>query len=257
MNQVAGALNLGDEPRGAYDNTQFELYGPGVAAGPGTASPAPGTGIAGTQITFPPGAPAVPEAWVRYWTLSPVTCGTYLLRTAVSNDDDNGWRLRVGLDNDADPTNAPPANSDNPDGIPGTNDELIVGQTQISYQQDTGGVACLTLHEYVSPGLASVTMHNFDMDGNTRVRYYGPSDTYDPTGSDRRHRRDAVCQRPVEPRHPGAAAVTSSPIRRLGGGRSSPASARPTSSSRRRRPGWAPTSASLPSPRWPWTSPTA
>ncbi len=182
MNQVAGALNLGDEPRGAYDNTQFELYGPGVAAGPGTASPAPGTGIAGTQITFPPGAPAVPEAWVRYWTLSPVTCGTYLLRTAVSNDDDNGWRLRVGLDTDADPTNAPPANSDNPDGIPGTNDELIVGQTQISYQQDTGGVACLTLHEYVSPGLASVTMHNFDMDGNTRVRYYGPSDTYDPTG---------------------------------------------------------------------------
>ncbi len=176
MNQVAGSLGLGDEVRNSYDSTQFELYGPGVAVGPGYASPAPGTGIAGTQITYPPGAPAVPEAWVRYWTLNPVTCGTYLLRAAVGNDDDNGWRLRVGTDNDGDPTNAPPANSDNPDGVPGTNDELIVGQTQISYQQDTGGVACLTLHEYVPPGLASVTMHNFDMDGNTRVRYYAPSD---------------------------------------------------------------------------------
>jgi len=186
MNQVAGSLGLGDEVRNSYDSTQFELYGPGVSVGPGYGSPAAGTGIAGTQVTFAPGAPAVPEAWVRYVTMNPVTCGTYLVRSAVltapDGDDDNGWRLRVGTDNDADPNNAPPANSDNPDGIPGSNDEIIVGQTQITYQQDTGAVACLTLYEYIAPGLASVTFHNFDMDGNTRVRYYAPPDTFDPTG---------------------------------------------------------------------------
>jgi uncharacterized repeat protein (TIGR01451 family) len=186
MNNVAGSLGIGDEVRNSYDTTEFELYGPGATVGPGYANPAPGTGIAGTQDTFAPGAPAVAETWVRWVTLSPVACGRYLVRSAVlvapDGDDDNGWRLRVGSDNDGDPTNAPPANSDNADGIPGTNDELIVGQFQISYQQSTGGVACLTLYEYIPAGLSSVTMNNFDMDGNTRVTYYAPSDAYDPTG---------------------------------------------------------------------------
>jgi uncharacterized repeat protein (TIGR01451 family) len=186
MNAVAAASGLGDETRGgALDSTEFELYGPGAVVGPGYASPAPGTGISGSQITFGPGGPGVPEAWFRYWTLNPVACGVYLLRSAVlapQGDDDNGWRLRVGLDNDADPTNAPPANLSDPDGLPGTNDELVVGQVQITYQHDTGGVACLTLYEYVPAGVPSVTFHNFDMDGNTRVVYYAPSDAFDPTG---------------------------------------------------------------------------
>jgi uncharacterized repeat protein (TIGR01451 family) len=186
MNNVAGSLGIGDEVRGSYDSTQFELYGPGATVGPGYANPSPGAGIAGTQTTYPPGAPAVAEAWTRWVTLSPVSCGRYLVRSAVlvapDGDDDNGWRLRVGSDNDGDPNNAPPANSDNPDGIAGTNDEVIVGQVQISYQHSTGGVACLTLYQYIPAGLASVTMNNFDMDGNTRVTYYAPSDAFDPTG---------------------------------------------------------------------------
>jgi uncharacterized repeat protein (TIGR01451 family) len=185
MNAVAASTGTGDEQRNALDGTEFELYGPGAAVGPGYASPGPGSGIAGSRVTFAPGAPGVPEAWVRYWTLSPVACGEYLLRSAVilpQADDDNGWRLRVGFDTDGDPTNAPPANLSNPDGIPGTNDELVVGQVQITYQHDTGGVACLTLYEYIAPGLPSVTFHNFDMDGNTRVTYYAPSDAFDPTG---------------------------------------------------------------------------
>lgn len=188
MNRVSGALVQGDEPRNNYDFTQFELYGPGATIGPGYAQPAPGTGIAGTRVTYPPGAPAVPEAWVRYMTLNPATCGAYVLRSQVlttapgEGDDDNGWRLRVGSDNDADPNNAPPVNSADPDGLPGTNDELIVGQVQITYQQSIGGVACLTLFQYITPGQASTTFHNFDMDDNTRVRYYAPSDAYDPAG---------------------------------------------------------------------------
>ncbi|HEV7199837.1 MAG TPA: DUF11 domain-containing protein [Candidatus Limnocylindria bacterium] len=184
MNQVAGALGLGDEVRGGvYDSTQFELYGPGVSVGPGYALPAPGAGIPGSQVTYP--TVATPETWVRYRTMSPVVCGRYLLRSAVlapQGDDDNGWRLRVGLDDDGNATTAPPANTDNPDGVPGTNDEVVIGQVQITYQQDSGGVSCLTLYEYIPPGLASVTFHNFDMDGNTRVVYYAPSDAYDPNG---------------------------------------------------------------------------
>lgn len=182
MNRVAGALNQTEEPRGAYDSTQFELYGPGAAIGPGYASPAPGSGIAGTLITYPPGAVGVPETWIRHATLDPVTCGDYVLRSATSDDDDNGWRVRVGTDDDTNPANLPPANSDNPDGMPGTNDEIVIGLGQITYQHDAGGIRCLTLFEYVNPGQVSITFHNFDMDGKTRVRYYGPSDAYDPSG---------------------------------------------------------------------------
>jgi uncharacterized repeat protein (TIGR01451 family) len=192
MNRVAGSAGIGDEPRNDYDSTQFELYGPNATIGPGYANPGPGTGIAGSQVTYQPGAPGVPEAWVRYRTLSPVTCGSYLLRAEVlatdplnpmgEGDDDNGWRLRVGTDDDADPTTSPPADYDNPDGVPGTNDEIVIGQVQITYQHTIGGVACLTLYEYVPPGLPSVTFHNFDMDGSTRVRYYAPSDAFDATG---------------------------------------------------------------------------
>ncbi len=176
-----GALSSMDEPRGASDSTQFELYGPGAVVGPGFDLPAPGNGILQTTYLT---EPTLPEAWVRFATLAPVTCGQYVVRSAVigAGDDDNGWRIRVGTDDDADPTNAAPANSDDPDGLPGTNDEILISQVQISYQQSTAGVACLTLFEYVSAGQASVTFNNYDMDGSTRVRYYAPSDAFDPTG---------------------------------------------------------------------------
>jgi uncharacterized repeat protein (TIGR01451 family) len=195
MNRVSGALAQSEEPNGAYDSTQFELYGPGATVGPGYTSPAPGAGIPGTRTTFQPGAAGVPEAWMRYATLAaPVACGSYVVRSQVltadplnpagTGDDQNGWRIRVGTDSDADPTNAPPANYDNPDGIVGTNDELTLGVDQASFQQDSGALACQTFFEYVSPGLASIAFNNFDMDGNTRVRYYAPSDpSYDPNAN--------------------------------------------------------------------------
>jgi uncharacterized repeat protein (TIGR01451 family) len=193
MNRVAGALVQSEEPRGNYDSTEFELYGPGASVGPGYAQPAPGTGVPGTRTVFAPGAPGVPETWIRFATLDPAACGTYLLRSAVlaadpgnpagEGDDDNGWRIRVGSDDDADPATAPPANADDPDGQPGTNDELVLGENRVTYQQSSAGVSCLTLYAYVPPGAADVTFNNFDMDGNTRLRYYGPSDVYDPTAT--------------------------------------------------------------------------
>jgi uncharacterized repeat protein (TIGR01451 family) len=132
---------------------------------------------------------------MRYATLAaPVACGNYVVRSQVltadplnpagTGDDQNGWRIRVGTDNDAVPTNPPPANSDNPDALVGTNDELTLGLDQASFQQDSGALACQTFFEYVSPGQASIAFNNFDMDGNTRVRYYAPSDaSYDPNAN--------------------------------------------------------------------------
>ena len=194
-NRVAGGLAQHEEPNGNYDSTQFELYGPGATVGPGFASPAPGAGIPGTRITYQPGAAGVAETWARFATLSaPVTCGSYVVRSEVltadplnpggTGDDQNGWRLRVGNDNDADPTNAPPANYDNPDGVTGTNDEIVIGMAQTSFQQNSGAVACQTFYEYTNPGQASATFNNFDMDGNTRLRYYAPGDpAYDPNAN--------------------------------------------------------------------------
>ncbi len=138
------------------------------------------------RTVYQPGAVNVPEAWVRFATFDPVTCGRYVLRSAVlandplnplgEGDDDNGWRVRVGSDDDGDPTNQVPANYDDPDGIPGTNDEIVIGLAQTTYQQDMGSVRCLTLYQYVAPNQSTVTFNNFDMDGNTSVTYYAPSD---------------------------------------------------------------------------------
>ena len=194
-NRVAGGTPTHEEPNGNYDSTQFELYGPGATVGPGYANPAPGAGIAGTRTTYQPGAPGVAESWVRFATLSaPVACGSYVLRSQVltvdpanpggTGDDQNGWKLRVGNDNDANPNNATPANYDNPDGVAGTNDELMIGMAQVSFQQSSGAVACQTFYEYTTPGQASATFNNFDMDGNTRLRYYAPGDpAYDPNAN--------------------------------------------------------------------------
>jgi uncharacterized repeat protein (TIGR01451 family) len=179
------ATSTGDEQTGAaLDPTEFELYGPGATVGPGFDEPAPGTGIPGTQTTYNPIASGGPvEQWERFATLpSPVACGRYVIRAEVKGaeaDDQNGWRLRVGLDDDNDPNNAPPANSDNPDGLFGTDDELQAGTYSISYQhEDTGSMNCSTIYEFVRD-IPSVTFNNFDMDNNGRVRYYAPSDTYD------------------------------------------------------------------------------
>ena len=52
----------------------------------------------------------------------------------------------------------------------------MIGMAQVSFQQSSGAVACQTFYEYTTPGQASATFNNFDMDGNTRVRYYAPGD---------------------------------------------------------------------------------
>ena len=135
---AAGALVSRDEPRGSgSDDTEFELYGPGASVGPGYNLPAPGSGI--VAATYPP-EPLLPEAWVRFATL-PATCGNYLLRSAVigTGDDDNGWRVRVGTDDDTNPNNPAPPNSDDSDGLPGTSQAMKMVGALLTY----GLIACV------------------------------------------------------------------------------------------------------------------
>ena len=60
MNQVAGSLGLGDEVRNSYDSTQFELYGPGVAVGPGYGKPRARDRDCGHPDHVPPGRTSRP-----------------------------------------------------------------------------------------------------------------------------------------------------------------------------------------------------
>lgn len=164
------------------DETVFELYAPGTALDL-PKSPGPGDPGSLIQRTFAPVTNRA-EAWERFFTIAaPVTCGTYLLRVETKGDEQNGWRLRIGSDDDADPNTPPPANYDNPDGRPGTGDEVQIGITQTTYQHNVAAVQCLTLYQFVRPDLPEVSFHNFDLDDNERVTYYPPSAIYDEQGA--------------------------------------------------------------------------
>ncbi|MGQ9741340.1 hypothetical protein [Chloroflexus sp.] len=166
------------------DSTVFEIYRPGTSLNPATNPTAPVPNGSGSlqQTTYNPDS--VGANWARFYTIDVGTtgCGSYILRAQTNGHADNSWRLRFGTDNDTNPNNAPPANYDNPDGNPGTGDELSIGMAYTTYQQDVSSPQCLTIYEYVAPGQPSVTFHNFDMDGNERVTYYAPSDAFDASG---------------------------------------------------------------------------
>ncbi|HZD18952.1 MAG TPA: DUF11 domain-containing protein, partial [Actinomycetota bacterium] len=66
----------------------------------------------------------------------------------------------------------------------GTDDEIVIGANQMTFQQDGAALGCQTQYQYVDPGQASATFSNFDLTGGARVRYYAPSDaTYVPDAS--------------------------------------------------------------------------
>jgi len=178
------ALPRIDEVTGTdISDTVFELYDHNTTfVGPSKPGPTdPGTI---TQRMFIP-VTSQPEQWVRFYTLTaPVTCGSYVLRAETKGDDQNGWRLRIGHDSDGDPNNTLPQNFDNPDGAAGTGDELAISIGQTTYQHnESGQIECLLNYQYVRPNAASVSLHNFDLDGNQRVTYYPPSAVFDPQGN--------------------------------------------------------------------------
>ena len=182
-----GPLPRNDELQNPpIDETVFELYGPGTALNL-PREPAPGAPGSLVQRVFAPVATAA-ERWERFYSIAaPVACGTYLLRAETRGDEQNGWRLRLGGDDDADPNNPPPANYDNPDGRVGSGDETLVGITQTTYQHNDPAAQCLTLYQFVRDDLPAASFHNFDLDTpgdvGARVTYYPPSATYDPLGA--------------------------------------------------------------------------
>ena len=178
----------GDTITGTADSVEFELHGP---LG-GSLTPAPGTGVPGSYFSYAPTAD--PDTWIPFWEISATqgnfACGTYVVRSRIlspdpanpggGDDDENFWALRVGTDNDLLSTNPPPANADDFDLVPGTDDEIVVGLVQASLQNSSAATACQTLWEYVAPGTNPVAFHNFSM-GTGRVRYYAPGDVVDDT----------------------------------------------------------------------------
>ncbi len=152
-----------DELRGGALNTQFEIYGPGTVVAP-FATPAPGAAGSLLQTTYAPVGTA--DNYVRFYTIAaPVACGTYILRTETQGDDDNGWRLRVGSDNDGNPNNAPP---------PANDAGIAVTQIYGTFQHSGPNPSCISLYEYIGSA-GTTTFHNFDMDGGATIVYYPPN----------------------------------------------------------------------------------
>jgi hypothetical protein len=158
-----------DVVRGVVDTTTFELYRlpPGWSQA-GAGLPAPGAPTSVVTRRYPPGDPAQPFA-----TLAAGDCGSFLLRSAVSDNDTNGWGLVVGWEGSG-------SSTIDQDGMPGGAISVGLQQATVRLSPANEGNACLTLYQYVAPGQAAATFHNYDLDGTARVRYYPPGVPYDP-----------------------------------------------------------------------------
>jgi uncharacterized repeat protein (TIGR01451 family) len=168
-----------------FDNTYFTVRAPGGAVvGPREFLPNTTTHLRWVEL-------------VTFTTSEPgYGCGTYIIETSTSNDDDNSWALRaaniagctvsVGGGGTCSPVNdttsavmATSTLNDDPDGISGTGDEIYTGFTRISFQHNTA--SCQTLYFYLDASLIGQTifLNNFDFDdpdgGNPAV-----SITYTP-----------------------------------------------------------------------------
>lgn len=194
---VNTANNTKDELNGFQPgNGIFEVYMPPTQIGPITQPDVPGPGAPGSlyteTYTSNLASPNGGEDWFRFYTIpgNAYDCtGAYVLRAETTGASENAWRVRLGFDDDNNPRNPPPPNNDNPDGRPGTDDELTVGVARTSYQHEEAGQnVCLTLLQFVEPDAVQAEFQNFDMDYNPpgnveRVTYYAPNDpNYDPTG---------------------------------------------------------------------------
>lgn len=173
-----------DEQRGgADDTTTFSLTAPDGAT-LGTVSFAPTDGSNGL--------------WVELLTVTPNTsgfgCGNYRLETNTSNDDDNGWRLKVSHDPDCTVSVSSPGTcsgispaastlldngneDDNPDGISGSSDELEIGLVQASFQNVGAGEPCQQFFFFVNGQTSPITLNNYDMDNAGSVTYTLPDGT--------------------------------------------------------------------------------
>lgn len=140
-----GAGDLDEIMGASSDNTTFTLTNP--------------SGSVAATTTYTPGG-GTSQSWVIFTTFTPGAngCGIYRLTTTTSDNDEQGWKLRV--------------TPDNPDGTPGTGDEISLGTLETSFQHT--GFGCQTFHFFV-PITLSIRLSNFDMDNAGTVTYTTPS----------------------------------------------------------------------------------
>ncbi len=128
--------------------------------------------------TYSPGG-GTNGQWTEFFTFTPATPGVYQLLSATSDDDQNSWRVRAVHDPDCASGCSPAELSDgdevdDPDGVPGTGDELWLGIQRASFEHFGGATVCNDFYFFVDGSSSNVTLHNFDMDGGGSVTYFPP-----------------------------------------------------------------------------------
>ena len=158
-----------DEPSGALDNSQFELYNSTTVINTSSGLPAPGQAGTLQTMTYTPNSVAVGN-WTNLFVVSsPIPGGIYPIRIQTGNrtaanstfDDEQNYLNTVNCTL--------------------FSDGIRLGTRAVSYQHSAATVQCLTLYLVVSSS-ANLVMNNFAMDGYTRVCYYAPSSTYSSSG---------------------------------------------------------------------------
>ncbi|NNF52799.1 MAG: DUF11 domain-containing protein, partial [Acidimicrobiales bacterium] len=167
-----GSLVANDEIRGTADTATFTLHD------------LTGTPIVSQTYTSGGGTNGL---WTELVTFTPAGPGTYRLFASTSDNDDNAWRLRVVTDPDC-ATGCSSAElddgdeTDNPDGIAGSGDELKVGVQRSTFQHVGAGLVCNEFYFFVDGLQTSIALHNFGMDSvaGASVTYTLPDGSTQP-----------------------------------------------------------------------------
>jgi uncharacterized repeat protein (TIGR01451 family) len=143
--QTAGELD--ERKGGVWDETRFRLLAPDGA-----------TVIA--DITYQPAA-QTSGIWNPFaqFTASQHGSGIYQILVTTGVDDENTYRLKIV--------------EDDPDGIPGSGDELHLAIAKSSLQMASSSIA--TLHFYVPPATDELLLANFGMDSDGAIWYSSPA----------------------------------------------------------------------------------
>ncbi|MFV9505668.1 MAG: Calx-beta domain-containing protein, partial [Oscillochloridaceae bacterium umkhey_bin13] len=170
-----------DVPRDfGIGDTIFELYDVGTSLGTSAATPGPGATGSLVEVVYSPQASA---GWEPFYTINnPQPCGSYILRSVSSGDDENYWGVRAGFLSSGTLLTSPLADGEG----------VQVGTLRMTVRSDTG--ACLTGWFYVPAGTSQLNVRTFDMDlslvdvpglltdPEARIRLYPPGARFDPRG---------------------------------------------------------------------------
>ncbi len=136
-----------DELEGAnWDSTTFVLLTPDSQT------------VISKQV-FAPSA-ETSEKWIPFAEFSKAQfgCGVFKIQIRTGVDDQNGYKLKLV--------------QDDPDGIPGSGDELNLAPVKTTFQHI--GAGCALYWFYIAPE-EQFTIYNFDMDGEISIDYKDPN----------------------------------------------------------------------------------